>query len=145
MKRAELKKLVEGAGYVVRNKYEYLYILNQDEDRLIAINNKEVGSFDTDWVCFGELSLDKKEFLVDLATEYAFTPLEERVEPKKYYVRPKWIRLAKDEVLNYHRLRKGWSLDSKSNLTNIKTQFTLDELKELGVPIEHFDLEEVKG
>ncbi len=26
-----------------------------------------------------------------------------------------------------------------------KNRFTLDELKELGVPIEHFDLEEVKG
>lgn len=78
--------------------------------------------------------------------EYTATPIADREEPKKYeyYLKPKGIKLLCGNVMNYNHNSKSWRMASKLEDILWKTQFTLEELKELGVPIEHYDLEEVK-
>lgn len=76
--------------------------------------------------------------------EYTATPIEEREEPKKYYLKPKGIKLLWGKVMNYNYNSNSWHMASKLEDILWKTQFTLEELKELGIPIEHYDLEEVK-
>lgn len=84
--------------------------------------------------------------LFDLMVEYARTPLDEREEPKKYYFRPKGITFNHQALtLGVGVHTKKWFMHPKGEEQNaIQTQFTLDELKELGVSVEHYDLEEVK-
>ena len=82
--------------------------------------------------------------LFDLMVEYARTPIDDREEPKKYYVKPKGIKVHRERVYTYISIQKTWELLRKDIDYEWQNIFTLDELKELGVPIEHYDLEEVK-
>lgn len=70
---------------------------------------------------------------------------EEREEPKRYYLRPKGMKLIRTNfVFNYYVNDGDWSLYGKDETRLAKTRFTLKELDGLGIDVEHYDLEEVE-
>ena len=55
----------------------------------------------------------------------------ERVEPKKYYLKHKYLIEADIEDVNLEVCSKEWFFDSESNLCYVQKRFTEEEIKEL--------------
>ena len=86
--------------------------------------------------------------VVKAAAEYAETPLDERQEEKKYYLRHKFLYSGTNNYLNYVHSTKGRTLSSKPQTDYIQTQFTqteIDEIKEkCHTDLKDFEIIEVK-
>lgn len=83
---------------------------------------------DTHWDFFVDLTIEQREKLLDLAVEYAKTPIEDRVEPEKYY----WKLKGVDEY-NYLNLfcQRQLNMGSKVQTKDHRTQFTEKEYHKL--------------
>lgn len=104
----------------------------------------------------GRLHHPVSEDLWALLIEYSSTPVKEREEEKRYYVKLKGLDILEGtlgsstlimeltDVLNYHPKYKSWNLLDKSSFEGFQAQFTLKELRDLGVDTELYDLEEVE-
>lgn len=97
------------------------------------------------------LPKELQEKLYDLIDEYARTPIEDREEQQKFYL--KFITESNNSrhYLNYRESFNSIELNNKTDLDGYKTQFTqkeIDELKKkLGVTFSDFEqipIEEVK-
>ena len=87
MKYSEFKAEVEKLGYTFfENKYE-VRILDKGACKLIIIDKTDTHVIDPNNVSYITLSHKDKTELLDLACELAKTPLAEREEEKRYYLR----------------------------------------------------------
>ena len=87
MKYSEFKQVVEELGYTFfENKYE-VRILDKGACKLIIIDKTDTHVNDPNNVSYITLSHKDKTELLDLACELAKTPLAEREEEKRYYLR----------------------------------------------------------
>lgn len=87
MKYSEFKQVVEELGYTFfENKYE-VRILDKGACKLIIIDKTDTHVIDPNNVSYITLSHKDKTELLDLACELAKTPLAEREEKKRYYLR----------------------------------------------------------
>ena len=87
MKYSEFKQVVEKLGYTFfENKYE-VRILDNGACKLIIIDKTDTHVIDPNNVSYITLSHKDKTELLDLACELAKTPLAEREEEKRYYLR----------------------------------------------------------
>ena len=87
MKYSEFKQVVEELGYTFfENKYE-VRILDKGACKLIIIDKTDTHVIDPNNVSYITLSHKDKTELLDLACELAKTPLAEREEEKRYYLR----------------------------------------------------------
>jgi hypothetical protein len=76
--------------------------------------------------------------------DYAYTPIEEREEEKKYRLKMPFINDEDESYLNFVRNRNGWLLsDERDDLENYKTQFTQKEIDEMPFDTKFFDKVEV--
>ena len=133
MKTSELKKIVEDNGYRFESKEDYLFILEKFGGAFVCISK-------TDY----ELHIKKecpKEFVKSII-EYAYTPLEEREEEKKYYLKSK----LKDRDLNELFVVNGGTLhDNERYLSpTVRNQFTQKEIDEMPFDTNFFQKVEVK-
>lgn len=75
------------------------------------------------------------ETLVDLIVEYAKTPVEDREEEKKFYLRHRFLtsllRDMKYSFINYDTKYNDIYLSSNEALDYVKTKFTLKEIEEI--------------
>ena len=72
----------------------------------------------------------------------------ERVEPKKYYLKHKFLGIERYAYLNYGHIGKDFELNSKSFVDNIQTQFTEEEIEEIeasGFDLRNFERIEVEN
>ena len=87
MKYSEFKAEVEKMGYTFfENKYE-VRILDNGACKLIIIDKTDTHVIDPNNVSYITLSHKDKTELLDLACELAKTPLAEREEEKRYWLR----------------------------------------------------------
>ena len=87
MKYSEFKQVVEKLGYTFfENKYE-VRILDNGACKLIIIDKTDTHVIDPNNVSYITLSHKDKTELLDLACELAKTPLAEREEEKRYWLR----------------------------------------------------------
>ena len=87
MKYSEFKQVVEELGYTFfENKYE-VRILDKGACKLIIIDKTDTHVIDPNNVSYITLSHKDKTELLDLACELAKTPLAEREEEKRYWLR----------------------------------------------------------
>src|SRR5699024_380279 len=93
------------------------------------------GKSDCNIKIYGKSYLNKKEeFLeaIDLLIEFMKTPIEEREEPKKYYLRHRWLKnKCKEQYLNIDKIYDSYFLLGNANTELYKTQFTEKEIEEL--------------
>ncbi|WP_277220693.1 hypothetical protein [Peptoniphilus vaginalis] len=76
-------------------------------------------------------SPDDFEFLTS-ALAYAETPLEERQEENKYYLKHRFLSDGCGECfLNYDLVSDDWRLNNKTPSIGYKTQFTQEEIDEI--------------
>ncbi len=140
MKTSEFIKRVEELGYVTDKDNWYVYVRNK-RFTVATVSETRVNAIEANL-----RHADIPNKLFDLIVEYAKTPLEDREEPKRYYLRPKGMKLIRTNfVFNYYVNDGDWSLYGKDETRLAKTRFTLKELEGLGIDVEHYDLEEVEN
>ena len=138
MKYSEFKQVVEELGYTFfENKYE-VRILDNGACKLIIIDKTDTHVIDPNNVSYITLSHKDKTELLDLACELAKTPLAEREEEKRYWLRFTTPTLLKnfipDGYLNIHRESNELSLSSdKKDTEYFKTIFTESEIAEMDI------------
>lgn len=80
-----------------------------------------------------KLLLTNIDKLFDLLVAYAKTPVDEREEEKKFYLRHRWFKPSPiyKNYLNYWLRNDEYWLDYKNESSEIQTQFTLKEIDEI--------------
>ena len=138
MKYSEFKAEVEKLGwYISGNKYE-VYVLNHGGGKLMVINKTDTHALDPSHISYVILTHEDKSALLDLSVKLAKTPLAEREEEKRYWLRFTTPTLLKDLIpngyLNIHRESNELSLSSdKKDTEYFKTIFTESEIAEMDI------------
>lgn len=94
MKIKEFIKRVEELGYLVNEGHVDWQIsrICKGQDLLVAIVNKNnLSRISTDFGGWWDIPNEEKSKLLDIIVEYAKTPIEDREEENKFYLRHKWF------------------------------------------------------
>ena len=87
MKYSEFKAEVEKLDWCVTgNKYE-VHVLNRGGGKLMVIDKTDTHVLDPNHISYVTLTHEDKSVLLDLSVKLAKTPLAEREEEKRYYLR----------------------------------------------------------
>ena len=138
MKYSEFKAEVEKMGWCISgNKYE-VYVLNHGGGKLMVINKTDTHALDPSHISYVILTHEDKSALLDLSVKLAKTPLAEREEEKRYWLRFTTPTLLKDLIpngyLNIHRESNELSLSSDRKDTEyFKTIFTESEIAQMDI------------
>ena len=139
MKYSEFKTEVEKLGFVVEDDGAPIYVdKSKDGETLVAIGKHKRFCIDPGWSGFNNLTEDQQLKLYDLAYQLAKTPLAEREEEKKYYLRLVTPPILKKQVTEYLRKSEyleyyttGLSKDTGDE--KIKTIFTESEIAQMDI------------
>lgn len=124
----EVKKL--GFKVNVQN-INNIWIENSNGSNVAYVCRYKMYEFDTAFLAFENIPESHKVSLFNLLICYTRTPLEEREEEKKYYLRHKWLANNNLNYLNLYITKNEYDLESNSNLECFKTQFTKAEIEEI--------------
>ena len=130
MKTKEFIKRVEELGYDVKLRNNYIQIIRDEFVAVVVYMNVMYS------ITFHQIiktSWNNGDKLFDLIVEYAKTPVEDREEEKKYYLRNRWLKLRPIDknYLNHLIGTNEYWLDYDNETKNVKTQFTLKEIDEI--------------
>lgn len=116
---------------------EYLRLndisLKEDEEKLIADDQFEISKKreQTIWFLAGFIDSPYEYEMLKKAIELAETPLDEREEVKKYYIKHKFINFhTAVEYINLS-ITEEVTLDNRHEDPHYKTKFTKAEIEEL--------------
>lgn len=88
MKYSEFKTAVEKMGYWVDIDHKSIYVdKSEGGDRIIAIGKHKRFSVDPGWIGFHCIPEENQIVIYNLAHALTVTPLAEREEEKRYYLR----------------------------------------------------------
>lgn len=140
MKYSKFKTEVEKMGFVVEDEGVPIYVdKSKDGETLVSIGKHKRFWLDPGWSGFNNLTEDQQLKLYELAYQLAKTPLAEREEEKRYYLRydvPPLLRAvhAKPRYL-YRRIYDGYidTSFSQTNDSTFKTIFTESEIAEMDI------------
>lgn len=138
MKYSEFKQVVEKLGYTFfENKYE-VRILDNGACKLIIIDKTDTHVIDPNNVSYITLSHKDKTELLDLACELAKTPLAEREEEKRYWLRLDVPAMSSKQAwsvyyLNKHKEAKMYRLGSDAASISWQTIFTESEIAQMDI------------
>lgn len=112
--------------------------------QVASVYKNELFSADTAYAAFDGLAEELRGKLYNLIDAYARTPLEDREEPQKVYLRHKWLKNIDNHKCYLNRfLDRYYFLGNLTENSCYKTQFTqaeIDEIKEkLNVSLEDFE------
>lgn len=127
-------KEVQKLGFETLENTESISIL-YGCGKVAYVYKNEIFSVDTGYISFDNLSKELKEKLYNLIDKYARTPLDEREEPQKFYLKHKWLtnNNSSFNCLNFYVDENKYFIESDSNMCGFKTQFTqaeIDKIKE---------------
>lgn len=145
MRTEEFIKRVEELGYDVELYPSHVVITTSNisvatvyTQRLYEINTRSIV----------KVELTHKEELFDLIIKYAKTPIEEREEPKKFYVRHKWMQTVGYNYLTIDIDDNTCCIDNIEGFDWTKNKFTheeIDEIKEkYNTDLSDFEIVEVE-
>lgn len=136
MKTKDFVKEVEKLGFEVEEDTGAIEIYFNNV-RIAYVYRYEIFSVNTAYIPFDVLSKEFVEKLYNLIDAYARTPLNEREEEKKFYLKQnlkdKWLERNAFYYLNLNIDKNIYLIDSYANTDTFKTQFTqaeIDEIKE---------------
>lgn len=115
-----------------------------ERDVVAVVERNEMYKINTDEnVSFNKVATNKRKKLFGLLFDYASTPLEEREEPERFFLKFKIEIGGKYEYLNYYKEEDVLTLDNSLETSNFQTLFTDKELKELkekfGITLSDFE------
>lgn len=130
MRTKEFIKRVEELGFGYEKAEEVYFIYDNEGTEYAAVCHTTPNQISNTERAWDWLDKDVQEKLFDLLIEYARTPIEEREEEKKFYLRYKWIN-ADYNYLNYDHRLNVYGLDRILNYNWTKNRFTLEEIEEI--------------
>lgn len=149
MKTKEFIKRIKELGFecVKFDNWFYLRDLKFNDNFLAEICINESFKVDTGSYEFGMLDQTRKIRLFDLIIEYARTPIEDREEEKKFYLRHRWMGNSWWKYLN--QLDDGSYFIREGDLVpSLKNTFSLKEIEEIkkkfNTELKDFELVEVE-
>lgn len=158
MKTKEFIEKVEELGFEVMkgkcNSERWIELFNSNCCAVSRVSTEYICEIVTTFNEFTNLQKDLKKQLFDLLVEYSSTPIEEREEEKKYYLKHKFLRndhdkyYLNDNYLNNYTPKNNWVLKNKATTDNYKTQFTKQEIEEFkekfNTSLDDFEIIEVE-
>ena len=138
MKYSEFRVEVEGIGLHIGVYELNIDVVDKHGDTVGCIAKDVEMSMDTDFEDFRKLPQEKKIFVFESLYKLAKTPLAEREEEKRYWLRFTTPTLLKDLIpngyLNIHRESNELSLSSDRKDTEyFKTIFTESEIAQMDI------------
>lgn len=134
MKTKEFVKKVEELGYKVK-AYDFTYNIINNGLKLSSIDKFIPMRISTNYYEHDKLCDEDKEKLFNLIVEYARTPIEDRKEEKKFYLKHRFLTSLLGDMnysfINYNAKYNEIFLSNKESLGYTKTQFTLKEIEEI--------------
>ena len=138
MKYSEFKAEVRKMGFYIGYSQRYLFVIDRNGDKFAGISKELDMWLDTEYEEFPKLPQEQRAGLFDLLYEIAKTPLAEREEEKKYYLRLVTPPILKKQVSEY--LRKSeyleyytTGLSKNTGDEKIKTIFTESEIAQMDI------------
>lgn len=133
MKINELKRIAEENDYELTECLEQYELVRRSGflSQRITIGKARANGL---WISIKSLCDDKDAKMIKAAVEFAETPLEDRVEEKKFYLKHRWLVQAGDYktgFLNYGTCNDILFINSEHHTNYVKTQFTLKEIEEI--------------
>jgi len=134
MKTSEFIKEVEALGFDTGRFFETgVSVRTEYREDVLKIGSQTIYKIDCFHDAYDNLDSCIREKLFKLAVEYASTPLEKRVEEKKYYI--KLIGTAGwCDCIAYNEKRNHYFMSPNYEYPGYKTKFTLKQIKEYGLP-----------
>ena len=126
MKYSEFKREIETRGLKIGICGGYIDVLDEHDEPLLSVSTEYDFSICTDYSGFDELNKDDKKELFYLAVELASTPLKDREDEKKYYV-----KFMERVYLVYYPKSRNYGVVSTREGVQGKTQFTEQEIKNI--------------
>ena len=136
MKYSEFKTEVEKMGFVVEDEGVPIYVdKSKDGETLVLIGKHKRFWLDPGWSGFNNLTEDQQLKLYDLAYELAKTPLAEREEEKRYYLRlATKIDVYEDRrYLNMDIPNEKYTLSENKDDAYYKAIFTESEISKMDI------------
>ena len=131
MKINELKRIAEENDYELTEDGIHYKLTHKYCDNYIAINYSCKNQLWISIPCFS----DEEDFdMIKAAVEFAETPLEDRVEEKKFYLKHRYLQSSLtnvNNILNYSVTDSTLALSSAAHVSRYKTIFTLNEIEEI--------------
>lgn len=147
MKTNDFCEKVEELGFRTTHVNKYIYIENRMVDTCAMVNEYNCYEVNTDMEDFYELEEETKKELFKLLAEYSSTPIKERKEEKRYYVKHKFLMNETSSFyLNYKPEEKKYVLSGSLETDDYKTKFTKQEIEEIkkkfNTSLDDFEIEE---
>lgn len=148
MKAKEFIKRVEELGYSFSSSY-YCWEIRNKKNHLIAVVSKDVlYKISTDSAYWDVIPDEDKNKLLELIVEFASTPVEDREEEKKFYIKHKWIGDETLSYLQFDREHNCHMLNLAIGDNSWKKEFTEEEIEgfkqTFNTNLEDFEIIEVK-
>ena len=132
----EFEKKMSSLGYIINDDYErHTYIVDINRGTVATVSKLNYKQLDLNWDEYEYLPEEEKEVFADLCWQLASTPLKDREEPKKYYLKvcQKYLPFFSSsyEYLNINTRTGRMELSTEIETTLCKTIFTEEEINEL--------------
>jgi hypothetical protein len=124
-------KEVKAIGLVAKVGEGFILVEDSKGNNLAYIDTTIMYRFDTIYIDFEELSEFYRKRLFNLLVEYASTPIDEREEPQKFYLKFKTKTSGLSHYLNYRKSYNSIELNDKNSTNDYQTRFTQKEIDEL--------------
>lgn len=122
MKTKEFIKKINELGYDVKET-EHSMIVRKEYTNLAVIDKENIYGF--------KYFYHNDKDLFKLCVDYTSTPIEEREEEKKYYLRKFNKKFYEYEYLNYNKYYNHWVLGDDIEDAQYKTKFTWKEIEDI--------------
>lgn len=122
MKTNEFIKKINELGYNVKET-EHNIIVRKEFTHLAVIDKENIYGF--------KYFYHNDKDLFKLCVDYTSTPIEEREEEKRYYLRKFDKKFYEGEYLNHNINYKHWGLGDNVENAQYKTKFTWKEIEDI--------------
>lgn len=150
MKTKELKNLLEKMDYSVKRINGMIVIENKYGNVIATIEENTTFKFSTQHYAWNFISYSEQKIILSYIMGYVATPVDEREEEKKFYLRHRYFRFhnGSSKYLGMDLVKDNPDLCSKITYRWTKNQFTekeIDEIKEkFNTDLKDFKPEEVE-
>lgn len=131
MKTNELKSLLEKMDYSVKRINGMIVIENEFGGAIATIEEDETFKFSTQYYAWNGISYSEQKLILSFIMGYAKTPIDERKEEKKFYLRHRWIKGCVIMYLYRNTLNGYCYLGDKKCRPHRQKMFTLKEIDEI--------------
>lgn len=139
IKIKEFTKKINELGFKVKIDDEDVKIIaNPSCYGLIAVvSNRFEKVIDVNLFGYHNLDEDTKSKVFDLVTELAGTPIKDRKDEDKYFLRHNYLYRDKpsENYLNYYSDLDEYDLDDSLEMPGVQTKFTLKEIQDMSVKL----------